>query len=377
MKLSHIQAADGVTLAGDTLATARIAPETVTLDGKDYIVSYRVTSEYGKLTFKNGDVTTTEIRAKGETPTAPAGRDLGEDFYTAFGTLDTVDGDKTYEAKVLSKVSKIKDNLTLYSSITMNFYIAKSDLVKTISVNGGTAIDLSTLPTTKIGDVEYYICKTSTIATKDLVASFTVDLGLDAGVYHVESSLTVYAASVLRNARESDEGKTLVLALLDYVRETAVKFGTLTESDDAYTTIGTLIADYNRPTWTANNVQTVTAGDVFQGAALNLDATPGFLFFVSDGFTGEITVKHGNSTKTYTSKDILTYTKADGTQGSAILVDLAAADYRDLIIVTVGEEKLTYNLDTYIQSQTSLIAPAYLQALYAYSVAAEEYRNAQ
>lgn len=77
--------------------------------------------------------------------------------------------------------------------------------------------------------------------------------------------------------------------------------------------------------------------------------------------------------KTYCASDIKQYETADGAK-SAILVDLHASEYRELITLTAGDEVMTYNLDTYLQS---MAAPAYLQALYAYSVAAEAYLAAQ
>lgn len=82
--------------------------------------------------------------------------------------------------------------------------------------------------------------------------------------------------------------------------------------------------------------------------------------------------------KTYCASDIKQYETADGAK-SAILVDLHASEYRELITLTAGDETMTYNLDTYIRNQKgdSLVAPAYLQALYAYSEAAEAYLAAQ
>ena len=232
----------------------------------------------------------------------------------------------------------------------------------------------------KIGEDEYYLFRINTIAPKDLSKAFILDVALENGettaTYSVKTSLVKYAGSVLKN-NESELGNTLVLALLDYVRETSVSLGKVEEDFAGIQAIDACLAQYkySRPEWTKpEEVITPEAGEI-TGAALELLNTPGFAFFLKESYkdTAEVTVTVNGAEKTYTVKSMV---NEKGVTKYYFTVDsIHISNYRNDLNITLGEQTFTYNLDVYMAGFTTV--PAYAHALYAYSVAAEAYLAAQ
>ena len=196
-----------------------------------------------------------------------------------------------------------------------------------------------------------------------------------AATYSVKTSLVKYAASVLSNGNESEEGKTLVLALLDYVRETSVSLGKVEEDFAGIKAIDACLAkyEYARKTWTKpEEVITPAAGDI-TSASLRLVSDPGFAFFLDAtkyASEDEVTVKVNGVTKTYKihhTEEGKHYFTVDS---------IHISNYRKNLTVTLGEQTFTYNFDIYMTGFGANV-PNYAHALYAYSVAAEAYLAAQ
>ena len=188
----------------------------------------------------------------------------------------------------------------------------------------------------------------------------------------MKTSLVKYAKSVLANEFEDAEGKTLVMALLDYVRETSVTLGKVSTESMGIKAIDNCLTHYGyiRTEWTEpETVITPAAGDI-EGAALNLLSTPGFAFFLSDTYAGKnsVTVTVNGVTKDYT----ITH---EGGKHFFTVDNIHISNYRKDLTVKLDEQSFTYNFDVYMAGFTTV--PVYAHALYAYSLAAEAYLAAQ
>lgn len=355
--------------------------------------SYEVVTEENTATatWKHGDLTIgTEIWKKMEIPTFKKTDAFGDFYFAAAEATDPITESREYQLPLKSKVSKIKGNLTLYSNISFNLYLDDAAITEVTAIvpdaeNAGQTKTLTL--TVSREDGSYKIYRLDGISPKDLTKTFEIRLTLvndgKTYTYAVTTSLANYAKSVLTNTAESEEGKTLVASLIDYVREAALYFETATEEDAVMQTMKTLLENYGytRPEWTKGTVHEIEGGTLLTGAALNLGNNPGFLFFVGDTVT-EVTVTYGNGTATFTGEDIKYYNEKSG-----VLVDTVhASEFRSTVTVTAknadgATETVEYNLDTYIQGIIDAggltEAPAYAQALAAYSDAAKAYLERQ
>ena len=274
-------------------------------------------------------------------------------------------------------MSKISGNLTLYAKITFNLYFRNDGYIKGVSYNNDKITKTFTdADLVAIDGNEYYLFKLDTIAPKDLSAAFDLDVVLANGestaTYSVRTSLVKYADSVLKNASESEKGKTLVKALLDYVRETSVALGGVSPDFAGIKAIDACLAKYGytRTEWTKSETATPAEGDI-KGAALELVSTPGFVFFLNDTYDGKdsVTVTVNGVTKDYT------ITHAEGKHYFTV-DNIHISNYRKDLTVKLGEQSFTYNFDVYMTGFKTAV-PEYAHALYAYSLAAEAYLAAQ
>ena len=356
-----------ITLAQATAGESSFTGEaTITLNRK-------VTANYATLTFVEGTDIDKQLWAKGETPPQIDDVELGAGFYKTYGTIGKVTEDVTYTARVIANESKVKGNLTLYANITFNIYV-KADGVTGIRYNGKDTMFEDT-DRVQLDGEDYFLFRINDIAPKDLSKAFRLDVIVNGSTatYTVMTSLVKYADSVLKNASESAEGKTLVKALLDYVRETSVSLGGVATDFAGIKAIDACLAKYNyaRTKWTKpENVITPAAGDV-QGAALELVSTPGFVFFLSDTYDGKdsVTVTVNGVTKDYT----ITH---EGGKHFFTVDNIHISNYRKDLTVKLGGQSFTYNFDVYMTGFKTTV-PAYAHALYAYSLAAEAYLATQ
>lgn len=374
----------------DGLTCARISDGLTYADQK---MEYEVipAENAATVTWKHGDlVLMTEAWKKESVPTFAKTDAFGDFYFGAAEAKNSITEDREYQLTLKSKVSKIKGNLTLYSNISFNFYLDDAAITEVTAIIPDADADGQTKSLTLTVSREedgYRIYRLDGISPKDLTKTFEIRLTLEnedkTYTYAVTTSLATYAKSVLTNTAESEEGKTLVASLIDYVREAALYFKTATEEDAVMQTMKTLLENYGytRPVWTKGTVHEIEGGELLNGAALNLGNNPGFLFFVGDTVT-EVTVSYGNGTATFTGEDIKYYKEKLG-----VLVDTVhASEFRGTVTVTAKNaegvtETIEYNLDTYIQgiidAERLTEAPAYAQALAAYSDAAKAYLERQ
>ncbi len=331
------------------------------------------------VTFTFGEERVTERRYAGWVPTFR--RAAFGTYYWSVKESEGITADTACTAKLKSTESKISGNLTLYANITFNLYFRKDGYIKGVGYhNGAVTKTFTDADLVTIGGAEYYLFKLDTIAPKDLSAAFDLDVVLANGestaTYSVRTSLVKYADSVLQNVSESEAGKTLVMALLDYVRETSVALGGVSAESMGIKAIDACLAKYHytRTEWTKpESVITPAAGDI-KGAALELLNTPGFVFFLNDTYAGKnsVTVTVNGVTKDYEVRHI----DVNGTAKHCFTVDnIHISNYRKDLTVKLGEQSFTYNFDVYMTGFTAV--PAYAHALYSYSLAAEAYLAAQ
>ena len=333
----------------------------------------KVTANYATLTFVEGTDIDKQLWAKGETPPQIEDTDIDGNYYVTYGTIGKVTEDATYTAKVISKESRIKGNLTLYANITFNLYLKDDGVIKGIRYNETEKL-FTESDLVQVDGEDYFLFRINDIAPKDLSKAFRLDVIVNGSMAHytVMTSLVKYADSVLQNASESAEGKTLVKALLDYVRETSVALGKVSTESMGIKAIDACLAKYGyaRTKWTKpETVITPAAGDV-KSAALELLSTPGFVFFLNDTYAGKDSV---TATVNGVAKDY-TITHAEGKHFFTV-DNIHISNYRKDLTVKLGEQSFTYNFDVYMAGFTTV--PAYAHALYAYSLAAEAYLATQ
>ena len=356
-----------ITLAQATEGLSSFTGEaTITLNRK-------VTANYATLTFVTGTESETELWEKGATPPQIEDTPIDDNYYVTYGTIGTVTEDATYTARVISKESRIKGNLTLYANITFNLYLKDDGVIKGIRYNETEKL-FTERDLVQVDGEDYFLFRINDIAPKDLSKVFRLDVIVNGSTAHytVMTSLVKYADSVLKNASESEEGKTLVKALLDYVRETSVALGGVATDFAGIKAIDACLTKYGyaRTQWTKpENVITPAAGDV-KSAALELVSTPGFVFFLNDTYATEksVTVTVNGVTKGYEVKH-------EAGKHYFTVDNIHISNYRKDLTVKLGEQSFTYNFDVYMAGFTTV--PAYAHALYSYSLAAEAYLAAQ
>lgn len=264
--------------------------------------------------------------------------------------------------------AQLQVNMTLHSSIDFNVYVPAYD--KLTEINGK---DKSAYPTVEIeGEsyhkVSYRNLSANGIALEEAIA-LTVAVDESTEVEFVrEVSIGKYAERVLMGDC-SAELRTLILATADYLNEASRTF----ESKESEK-INRLLdrTDYVRPEWTADGKDIVTIPSGLTnilGATVSINNTPGFAVFFRNDYEGEVTVMG----KTFT-KDAFHDGKIGDTACKFVYVSVAAYTMLDTFSVTVGEDTISYNLDTYVYRMTA--AREISGALYAYAAAARAYRDA-
>ena len=370
-------------LPTDGVKIARTNGEKVTLNGNEFTILYETCNagDAFTATIKGGDGTlASDTWKKGSKPSYR--KDAVDTFYWIFEATEGITADTTYHAALRSTESKVKGNLTLYANITFNLYISKDELGYIAGIRyNGTEKFFDETDVFNDDGVLYYLFRIADIAPKDLSEAFTFDVIVRVGesetaYYTVKTSLVKYAKSVLANEFEDAEGKPLVMALLDYVRETSVALGGVSTESMGIKAIDNCLTHYGytRTKWTKpENVITPAAGDI-KGAALELLNTPGFVFFLKDTYADKTTVPVtvNGVTKNYEVRHI----DVNGTAKYFFTVDnIHISNYRKDLTVKLGGQSFTYNFDVYMEGFTTV--PAYAHALYAYSLAAEAYLAAQ
>lgn len=339
----------------------------------------RTASDASEVTwdYLNGN-TLVEMWRVGEMPQNDDTRDIdGTDYYYQFKATDCVakETKMTVAMEIASRSSKVLGNLTLYSDITFNLYFLKDGKISGITYDGKTT-EFGSDCEVEIDGKTYYAYSISNMAPKDLYSSFTLDVVLEgeSGVYRVKTSLAKYASSVLRGAADTEEGnaaKKLVLSLLDYVRETAVAFGGADEQHAGISAIDSLLEayEYSRTEWSnTGNAQVPNKGNIVAGS-LELGSAPGFAFTLAESYKDRdsVTLTVNGSQMTC---EVLK--RADSGNPYVLINRIHVSNYRDVIHISLDGHEFDYSFDAYMLGFDGVI-PGYANALYTYSLAAENY----
>ena len=259
-------------------------------------------------------------------------------------------------------------NLSLYSNYAINLFIPAELYV-------GEATN-----TTTAGGIQYVVL-TEEVASTEIskAVEFVVTYTYGAVEYteYLEVSVLEYAETVMAS-NYSDMLKKTIMAALNY-SETAVEELVDQAGDEDIKAI--LNAEANAkylPSETANYGESVDLSGLnfFEGAFIHIDATPDFVFVVSDSFVGTITF-------TYTGVDgVVTVPKeVDASENIyVVLDDVKVYDMAQTITITAeGTISGTgvYNLSTYInEAPEELGGSNTAKALYVYSTIAKAYKLA-
>ena len=113
------------------------------------------------------------------------------------------------------------------------------------------------------------------------------------------------------------------------------------------------------------NVKEIGTFQNLRGACLDLNQTPGFVFYVRAEYEGELAV-NGTVYREFSDPVM-----KGGEMLKYVVVEIPAYRMTEDITVVAGEDTLLYNLDTYIATVAS--AEPYAHALYGYVVACKNY----
>lgn len=275
-----------------------------------------------------------------------------------------------YDATEYHGEAMMQANMTLHSSIDFNAYI--EDFATLGQLNGK---DKETYPTEVIGGKTYRKVSFRNLSADGiaLTQTITFTVVLENGVAFDlmrEISIGRYAEKVLASG-VSAEMRSLVLATVDYLNEATRFFETAERNFETEDVLK--MECYTRPEWTMEGKEIVTVPNDLKnilGATVSINNTPGFAVFFRSDYEGEVTLLG----KTFTKEQF-----HEGTIGGKackfVYVSTPAYALLDTFTITVGEDTLPYNLDTYISRMTE--AKSLASALYEYAKTASAYLSAQ
>jgi hypothetical protein len=245
-------------------------------------------------------------------------------------------------------------------SIDFHAYIPATDEITHID-----GVEVSKLETTFASGQRYYVITFPLLAPKDAHDSLPIVLTVNLGkvTVKVERSVSLigYAESAI-DYQLAPEVINLILHTLDYINKTNIYFGG--ESSER---IETLLSEngFTPYAWEAKNVKELSSYENLRGACLDLNQTPGFVFYVRADYEGAVTV-NGKEYRDYSDP-----VRMDDEELKYIVVPIPAYQMADDLTVTAGEDTLIYNLDTYIAGRAS--SEPYAHALYGYIEACKNY----
>lgn len=269
-------------------------------------------------------------------------------------------------------------NLTLYSSLDVNVFVPTDAGVTAVA---GT--DVTTLPTDTVNGKTYYVYTIKGIAAAKACDTYTVTFSTESATVTKSITILDYAKTVLgTDTAECNAAEQLIVDLLAYIRASYAYFASA--DTDSIQAIDKALEGYTPTAYAAteqdkNTVTDVNSiYDVISSAYLDLsDETPAFAFYVEALDFAEIELTAGGKT----------LVKGTYTYGDIITVDMRAFDLREVITITANDGMSdyvgTYSLYTYLTAVENgevtdptggKLLPL-IQALYTFSVTAEEYKD--
>jgi hypothetical protein len=394
-----LEMAEKLKLGEGTKTTFANVPDANIADGcararqNDASAPYVFTSNYANVTWTAGDKSITECWVKGSVPTAD-NKDVKNNLATLNESVEAgykysysagkVDGDATFTATKFRSFS-IKMSLTLAASMQVNVFVEIRDDVKvhSISLDGkGAAYTVMTLPDGN----DYYRITISGVLPTTAADSHELEIYVDDanGVkapVRIHFSVLDYIEEILDNEDYyGREARGLMANILNYI-DTAYRYAGLTERSE-YKTVKTLATRYeNKITYSvvknepAPDLSKVT--DALTSVQVKLDDAPKFRFNIAEGYTGRIKLDFTLYGTSVTREFNVVNGKETSKGLSYIDISLNAYDFRTNIKITTAGGTGVYNLQTYYNAMagTDSSLAALLNALYAYSEKAEEYKR--
>ena len=374
-KIPEINVADGCALARQN----------------DPSTPYVLTSDYATVTWIAGDKSVVEYWLNGSLPTADnaevqanlalLNKNAESDKKYSY-PIGIVDGYVTFEASRISSFD-INLSLTLEPSMKLNIFIEQREGVEFRGfLFDGEAMD-HTLVTHSDGKIYRVITvpgilPTAAAVKHELTVYVTNDNG-DAIPQRFYFSVLDYLEKLLEN--DSVYGRKahdLAANLLRYI-DMAYRYSALTQSED-YKIVKALAAKYiNKVTYSivekTDAPDLAEVDDAISSVQLILSGSPKYRFNLREGYTGALTLNYAIYGKEYTN----TFNVVDGKHGKNGYIDFTPTVYDLRADVTIKTEggSVVYNLGDYYNSieSTDSTLTALLNAIYAYSEKAEEYKN--
>ena len=255
---------------------------------------------------------------------------------------------------------QLSGNYTLNTAIDFHAYIRATDEIT--HING---IPVAELDTELAGGNRFYKITFPLLAPKDAHDSQLVRLTVNLGMKTVTVDRFISLVGYAEAAVESNLGEEiidLVLRTMDYINKANIYFG-----GKSVERIDALLESQNfKPyEWVGENVREIGRYENLRGACLDLNQTPGYVFYVRADYEGDVVI-NGKAYHDYSEVRVM-----GGQAVKYVVVSLPAYQMTEDITVVAGEDSLVYNLDTYIAGVAS--HQPYAHAFYGYVMACKNY----
>ena len=348
------------------------------------------------VTWRVGGSVITERWLKGSLPNAenPTLRalltDVGNGLKHTFN-LHVVNTDSEFVATTVTDFP-VSVNLSLHTAFTLNIYIAKTSGVTLrdfeIDGVGFVGVDHRMDDGTECIKLSVDKLNPATAAeTISLVVTFDdANTGVNGAKLILNISLVSYIDKVL-SGDYSEEAKGLMGNVLKYVKNAYDYEGN--ELYAEYASIITVMEKHEKYMSASvvkrENTDLSSLTHAVTSAALYLENSPAFRFYVNDGYNGNITLSYeslagGTISYTYRSVDFVTET-VDGVTRRYVDLGMRAFDFASRITITVdgenGSVSDVYSLAMYYHSVATEIGmiTEFINSIYAYSESAAIYRE--
>ena len=358
-------------IAGATLENYLTEIDPITIDGVTYIYSTSSKSDLATVTWqKDGATFTTyaDVRDEEVTYNNSSVDNYIRTTYKGECTATLVKGGKytvEVEKTVEVYVEGIKYNLTLASNMDINIAIPTGAYEKVTASYLGKPLEGTF---TIIGLKEYYVVSVEDMNAVSTCESITVNLNCDGAISQsITVKISEYAFTLMKEGY-GEEAKELGRAILKYSYEA---YKALAPADtDAISEL----EDMLYATETPKNA-TFTAGDTtalskyFKGANLRLTSTPGIVFTLADALNSlECDISYTDAN----GKLVTRHFSLTSENREAVVSDIKVYEFdSDLTVTVAGAEPMTYNLESYLASES--VEDSFAQAIHHYVAATKAY----
>ncbi|MBQ3016209.1 MAG: Ig-like domain-containing protein, partial [Clostridia bacterium] len=268
------------------------------------------------------------------TNVAPKDTFVNDSGLTLAFVEEKIEGNNTIYRLISKKPENLefvpKSSITLGSELVYNVYVPVNDYLTSFTLDGVEYADFTELSKNIItlDDGNDYYLISIPLAAKEAARNIVlaVKVTVDGRAYNATFTMSVvkYAAALLETST-SEEEKTLVKDVLQYIRAAYTYFGT--EDAEQMAKIDTLLGDYaSKPAIEGSDVADTTG---MKSATLVLSGKPSIRFYLADG-------ANASEYKFYIGgKQIKTVVSEDGTY---IDTDVYAYELCETVTYTVGGE---------------------------------------